>query len=863
MWQAQILSRLEPKINTHIRCVDPNHADKDPSCFIKSWHFHCFGCGIHGDPIKFVQIAKGFQTRQEAMAWICEQLHIPLPDSKETDAQKEAIDHKIENLESFWNWSQQEAEPAYVYLEERGVSKETAKKHGIGYIKGIKIAEFLDPLPEEQREKFENEFKSLGLISQSGNLLYSDRITFPITDHGRVINLIGRTLKNADVRPKYIFCAKTELALPDIPWNLDEVRNETTAYLVEGPVDGLTLIDRGVPNVMAIDGTQGLTKSKLRAIKRSKIKTIILIFDRDPNKAGQEAILATGRRLFEAGLIVKAITLPFRKGNQKQDVNSYFCDGATLDEFNALPTRDYFDVLLESTTIHDNDNPMQRSEALKNIYKLVGRLPAKWHAHYIDLISRRFSGLKQSEVEANIKDFHAQHKAAQTLTPYKIKEKLCEKRHVIADQGGGIWHYTNGVYVPWLPQEIGKEAIAIRKRDKSKDPTTFETREVLGFVRDENFVPEENFNQSGFLNVQNGLVNLETGKLEPHKPDLYCTIQLPFAVNPDAQCPIFLQTIKEIFPSEQDRTLLQTIFGYCLTRDIFFHLAFVFTGEGRNGKSLVWRTLQALLSKNNVSHLTLSDMSERFRLVHLRHKLVNVTTEVRSGEKIDDSAFKALVAGESVRVEEKYQKSFEFEPYAKFIVCANNMPKTRDFSDGFFDRLIILPFDQKFEGERVDRHRFEKIVPSELPGIFQWAGRGLARLRKDGQFLKTDSTEAAIQDYKLEVDHVMQFSEDKVVYDKNMNVEFNMLFSHYCFWCEENRFKPKSSKSFGKRFIKISKEKNTGFRVQESNGKRFYKGCNLVDLLSNIQKKKLEREQKIADAPYIRGVPKDESEMPF
>src|SRR5208283_5384350 len=84
MWQALRLLGLESKINTHIHCIDSKHTDKDPSCFIRAWHFHCFGCGAHGDSIKAVQVGKGFQTRQETIDYICEHEKIPRPDDKKT-----------------------------------------------------------------------------------------------------------------------------------------------------------------------------------------------------------------------------------------------------------------------------------------------------------------------------------------------------------------------------------------------------------------------------------------------------------------------------------------------------------------------------------------------------------------------------------------------------------------------------------------------------------------------------------------------------------------------------------------------------------------------------------------------------------
>jgi putative DNA primase/helicase len=347
----------------------------------------------------------------------------------------------------------------------------------------------------------------------------------------------------------------------------------------------------------------------------------------------------------------------------------------------------------------------------------------------------------------------------------------------------------------------------------------------VSLTQTENFVPAERFNPPNYLNTRNRLVNLETGDTEDHRPDFIGTIQLSFDVDPRAKPSLWIQTTKEILPAEADRQLLQQIFGYCLTTDTSYHKAFIFEGEGSNGKSVVLAVLNALLSDANVSHLFLSDFKERFRLVQLYHKLVNITPEVRSGELIDDASFKALVAGDPVTVEQKYKNAFTFRPHCKFIIATNALIPTRDFSHGFLRRLVIIPFTQTFDGARIDRHRAEKIISSELPGIFNWAMIGLKSLRQKGEFIQTDSTTNALEEYRLDVDKILSFIHDEVVLGPAREVEFGVLYGHYQWWCTENGVKAISAKSFAKRFLKITK--SDGVKVVESHGNRPYKGCEL------------------------------------
>ncbi len=774
----------------------------------------------------------------------------------EEERRRAAVEFKIEQIENYFGWSIKNREPAFLYMENRGITRETALKCGVGYLEKKSFKKFVARFPSKDRAEVCQTFSELGLISSNDNFLFSDRLILTVNHFGRIVGFIGRTIRPNDTRPKYIFSKNTEPKLPETLWNLDEVRDKSKIYLLEGPIDGLTLIQNGIDNVAATCGTQGFTAGKLKALKRSKIKEICLVFDSDRNRSGQQAIIQIGERLFCAGYIVTVKILPLPPGKDKIDINQFFMDGGTIEEFETLPTRDWFDVLLDSTVIEGDDaGPLQRNEILKSIYKIIGSLPESAHNHYIRKTVNRFPGIDEKEVQTNVRDFQAKQKKSESLSPYKIVEIITSRFHIIADEGGNIYRYENGVYKLWPPLEIGKFVIQIRKRHriKDKEPSTFEIKEVIGLLQNEKYIPPERFNPPGYLNVKNRLISLETGQSENHSPENISTIQFRFNADPEAKCEIWLKTAKEILPDEEDRLLLQLIFGYCLTTDVSHHVAFIFIGEGSNGKSLILRVLNALLSEANCSHLFLSDLKERFRLFQLYHKLVNITPEVRSAELIDDASFKAMVAGDSITVEQKYKPAMTFSPTAKFIIATNNLPRTRDFSHGYFRRLIILQFAQVFEGANLDKKRFEKIVPAELPGILNWSMQGLKKLREAGGFPQTDSTRKALQEYKLEIDHIEQFRHDEIIYDPSTQMNFREVYGSYVLWCVDNGIKQMSSKAFGKRFLSASKEHQISTR--KCNSQTFYIGCNLKSNFTGTSATGTSGSQKILPLHYrVAGV---------
>lgn len=130
---------------------------------------------------------------------------------------------------------------------------------------------------------------------------------------------------------------------------------------------------------------------------------------------------------------------------------------------------------------------------------------------------------------------------------------------------------------------------------------------------------------------------------EMHRRELFQNIQFPYDFNRDAHCPnwdLFLESL-EFDPDTLSR--LQEWAGYCLLPMVYGNLqkSLFFIGEGANGKSVFLETLAAVL--DNVSHLELSELFDRFKIAELEGKLANICTDVET-TKVMDARFKKIVA---------------------------------------------------------------------------------------------------------------------------------------------------------------------------------------------------------------------------
>jgi P4 family phage/plasmid primase-like protien len=360
-----------------------------------------------------------------------------------------------------------------------------------------------------------------------------------------------------------------------------------------------------------------------------------------------------------------------------------------------------------------------------------------------------------------------------------------------------VYRYDHGVYV-------GDGEIVLKARIETEFPNiTSEVvvRDVIGKVRRRTYIDREAFNEDHIVNLQNGLLDLETLQVRPHSPDVLTTSQLPVSYDPAATCPRIIQFWQEV-SQPQDLPLLGEIAGWLLWPEYKVHVAIMLLGQGRNGKGTLLRLLTAFLGTQNVSNVTLQDLvADRFAKADLYGKLANIGGDIPSKDLSDTAPFRMLTGEDDNRAQEKYKPAFSFRNNAKLLFSANVLPRSPDDTYAFYSRWIILEFLNRFnpvEGTG-DPDLLAKLTTSqELSGLLNLALEGLARLRANRwRFSYSKTVEDVELMYKRNANPVLAFLLDECEPATDSYIEKGVFFNRFKAYAERHGIRPMSVTRFG------------------------------------------------------------------
>jgi DNA primase len=269
----------------------PFHGEKTPSFYVyEDGHYHCFGCGAHGDAIGFVMQSEGAGF-MEAVERLAAEAGLQVPESSPEAAE---VERKRHDLGSVLDMAQAsyarrlflpDGRQALSYLLGRGLSEATIRRFGLGWSgegRGALAAELArDGITADQLHE-------AGLMRRDDETgrtfdLFFNRVMFPIRDRrGRVISFGGRTL--GDAQPKYVNGPETALfakrrTLYALDLAREAVRGGAPLVVVEGYMDVIALAQAGIGGAVAPLGT-ALTVEQLEELWRL-VPAPILCFDGD------------------------------------------------------------------------------------------------------------------------------------------------------------------------------------------------------------------------------------------------------------------------------------------------------------------------------------------------------------------------------------------------------------------------------------------------------------------------------------------------------------------------------------------------------------------------------------------------------
>lgn len=370
---------------------------------------------------------------------------------------------------------------------------------------------------------------------------------------------------------------------------------------------------------------------------------------------------------------------------------------------------------------------------------------------------------------------------------------------------------------------------------------SLETRYLEALKREVMSINEFNINRN-YITLSNGVLNLDSYKLEKYNSSLLSTIEVPIEYDTSADCPTFEAFLHDIFENDEEIIyIIQEIMGYCLTGSTKAQKAFIFLGSGANGKSVLCDIITELCGLDNVSSITLKELSGKFAKTAIINKTVNISTENEmDGNSLATGEFKKIVSGDILQVEEKYKNTISYRPMAKLIFALNSMPKTYDISHGYFRRLLIIPFSKQYsftnEGENKANPNLTEELLLELPGILNFALVGLKRLQgNDYVFSNSEAVNKELDDYKAEVDIVTDFVGEKILveeYCKTTREDIRYFFDQWCYENSNNKYTNMPSRKFWRRFRNALDSLGIQYSESKSNGNRVFIDINIKGKLN-------------------------------
>lgn len=387
------------------------------------------------------------------------------------------------------------------------------------------------------------------------------------------------------------------------------------------------------------------------------------------------------------------------------------------------------------------------------------------------------------------------------------------------------WHqYDGGWWQTRDPEEMRRAVRIILRGMRQFGVKVRQGRinQILQMLQDDLFIADRAMNatiaeKEQYINLQNGLFNLETFELEPHRPDLMFTSQMSFAYDPQAYSDVFgeylIRTMVDPDTHKPDQSLSNLVceaLAYSLTARTDLKASFWLYGVPDSGKSTLLRLIANLMGDLHTT-IDLNQLAEnKFMLSRIAGKRVATFSEADSNSMIPDGIYKAMVGGkDEIWADVKGKESISFIPEAKFWWAMNKQPRVNDRSGALLNRLYIIPLNRTIPvKERISN--IDDLLMAERPGIFNALMTAYRRLLKNGRFTRCKQSEDMREQLGTDNDTEQAFIEECGELHASYRITSRELYNAYKEWCDSSGFKAKNIKQIRQEWERL------GFRASKS-----------------------------------------------
>ncbi len=290
---------------------------------------------------------------------------------------------------------------------------------------------------------------------------------------------------------------------------------------------------------------------------------------------------------------------------------------------------------------------------------------------------------------------------------------------------------------------------------------------IMGFLS--NYVdiePKKLDKQVGLLNLENGILDMDTGELLEHDPKYKITKIARAEYDPEASSKFHEELFNKWFPDAELRAYVIRALGMTIAgvtdEQVFF---FGYDARGKNGKTTLSAVILQLLNDYGLrtsinafqSDPKATGSSLTPWLVDFRGARMVVTNETSDATQLDAPLLKGITGGEGININPKNRPAYHVEAKCNIWIFGNKEPKVDDTTDALWRRVQLIPFENRITDDelipmpeilRLSREESSGLVNLLLAGYRDYKEQGLNPPKKIVQ-----ATEA----YRLSQDDLTRF----------------------------------------------------------------------------------------------------------
>ena len=284
------------------------------------------------------------------------------------------------------------------------------------------------------------------------------------------------------------------------------------------------------------------------------------------------------------------------------------------------------------------------------------------------------------------------------------------------------------------------------------------------------------------VHFKNGIYNLMTDTLEPNKPENYLFHGRNYNLDTNNTPTPLTDNWLDESVGDAKQYLMEFI-GYIFYRSYEKIQNFtILLASGGNGKSTFFNWLSVAIGKDNISNISLQDLTDntrRFTTSRLYQKNMNYYADISKGLINDPALLKTVTGDDALDVEEKGKDQKTIKPFAKLFFGANELPPFKDTS--------IDDFNERFTMQEIKK---------EIPAFMYKCLKAFKKALDRGYLSETPEMIKARDEWIGENDVVGLFVKEYCNLGQDCYTKKVYLYDAYKSYCHDNGYRTVSNQKF-------------------------------------------------------------------